>query len=105
MEEDLAKLNKRIESYKDYKAAVSQYQEQVDSLEEAYLEILNKVDTVLKERNTIEKTYKRISDVKAKMTELEKNVGSIQDKLIESYNTKLNEFERELYKRFDSSYN
>ena len=102
MEEDLAKLNKRIESYKDYKAAVSQYQEQVDSLEEAYLEILNKVDTVLKERNTIEKTYKRISDVKAKMTELEKNVGSIQDKLIESYNSKLNEFESELYKRFDA---
>ena len=102
MEEDLAKLNKRIESYKDYKAAVSQYQEQVDSLEEAYLEILNKVDTVLKERNTIEKTYKRISDVKAKMSELEKNVGSIQDKLIESYNSKLNEFESELYKRFDA---
>ncbi|PPS22232.1 hypothetical protein DJ52_06145 [Brachyspira murdochii] len=102
MEEDIAKLNKRIESYKDYKAAVSQYQEQVDSLEEAYLEILNKVDTVLKERNTIEKTYKRISDVKAKMSELEKNVGSIQDKLIESYNSKLNEFESELYKRFDA---
>ncbi|WP_435369422.1 SpiroCoCo family coiled-coil protein [Brachyspira pilosicoli] len=102
MEEDLAKLNNKIESYKDYKAAVSQYQEQVDSLEEAYLDILNKVDTVLKERNTIEKTYKRISDVKTKMIELEKNVSSIQDNLIASYNAKLNDFESELYKRFDA---
>ena len=102
MEEDLAKLNTKIESYKDYKAAVSQYQEQVDSLEEAYLDILNKVDTVLKERNTIEKTYKRISDVKTKMIELEKNVSTVQDKLIDSYNSKFNDFESELYKRFDA---
>lgn len=102
IEEDLAKLTPRIESYKDYEAAISQYQGQVEALEEAYLEILNRVDTILKERHTIDKTYKRISDVKTKMIELEDNVDSIQNRLVESYKAKFNEFETELYKRFDA---
>ena len=102
IEEDLAKLTPRIESYKDYEAAISQYQGQVESLEDAYLQILNKVDTILKERHTIEKTYKRISNVKTKMVELEDNVDGIQNRLIDSYQHKFNDFEKELYKRFDA---
>ena len=101
IEEDLAKLTPRIESYKDYEAAISQYQGQVEVLEDAYLEILNRVDTILKERHTIDKTYKRISDVKTKVLELEGSVGLIQDNLVKSYRDKFDEFEGELYKRFD----
>lgn len=101
LETDIAKLSPRIESYKDYEAAISRYQGQVEALEEAHLEILNRLDTVLKERHTIDKTYKRISDVKAKMLDLETNINTVQKRLVDSYKSKFDEFENELNSRFD----
>ncbi|MBI4976805.1 MAG: hypothetical protein HZC28_04945 [Spirochaetes bacterium] len=101
LEGELGRISNRYESYKDYEAGIEKYSTQIQDIERAYLNVLEKIDIVLSERGKIDKTYRRINDIKRNVLDLEKNMGSLQKHLITSYNNKFAEFEKELYKRFE----
>lgn len=101
LEEDLFKLDDQLESYKDYEASVKHFQNQVDEVEYAYMTVLDKIDAIMKDKQIIENTYKRIDEVKKKMNEMEGNIENFQEDLMHSYDEKFAVFEDELYKRFD----
>lgn len=101
LENELARLSDRLESYKDFEAGIEKYTGQISDIERAYVSVLDKIDVVLEEKGKIDKTYRRTNDIKRSMLELEKSIDSLQKHLVNSYNSKFADFEKELYRRFE----